>query len=71
MVYLDVAADMAYTTGDTYLLGQEVLLAGTDIFGMVYGPDPSIYPTEYQTMILDRGLSGAYIIVPPSVTDNG
>ena len=57
MVYLDVAADMAYTTGDSYQAGEEVLLAGTDIFGIVYGPDPSTYPTAYQTMIVDRGLS--------------
>ena len=71
MVYLDVVADTAYTTGDRYLLGQDILLAGADIFGIVYGPDPSVYPTEYQTMVVDRGLTGAYVIVPPSVTDNG
>ena len=36
MVYLDSQSNMTYDTGDNYLAGQSILLAGIDIFGTVY-----------------------------------
>jgi hypothetical protein len=52
-VFLDTQTDGLFTTGDLYLSQQSVLLAGIDIFGVVYGPDPVLYPAEYLAMIVN------------------
>jgi len=54
MVYIDSQSNMMYDTGDHYNAGESILLAGVDIFGTVYGPDPLLYPVEYQDMVVTR-----------------
>lgn len=70
-VFLDTQTDGLFTTGDLYLSQQSVLLAGIDIFGVVYGPDPVLYPAEYLAMVVNKGLTGSqYVTVPSSSTDS-